>query len=194
VANGGLLTHPDYGKTPLNLATMRPSLAYIDATDGRLLESVQLQPSLFQLSIRHLAVDATGAVWFACQHQGPATEQPPLLGRHRRGAAPQLLAGPPQVLRDLRNYVGSIAIDTTSGLVATSSPVGGSVAFWDAAHAQFLGSARQPDSCGVAALGDGGFLVSDGFGSLMAVRPDGDARQLLAGSADLAWDNHMRRA
>jgi hypothetical protein len=194
VANGGLLTHPDYGKTPLNLATMRPSLAYIDAADGRLLESVQLHPSLFQLSIRHLAVDATGAVWFACQHQGPATEQPPLLGRHRRGAAPQLLAGPPQVQRELRNYVGSIAIDADAGIVATSSPVGGSVAFWDATHGQCLGSARQPDGCGVAALGNAEFIVSDGSGSLVAVRPDGEARRLLAGSAELAWDNHLRRA
>src|SRR5690606_16517 len=37
VANGGLLTHPDYGKATLNLATMRSSLALLDARDGRLL-------------------------------------------------------------------------------------------------------------------------------------------------------------
>src|SRR5690606_25223539 len=85
VANGGLLTHPDYDKTPLNLSTMRPSLAYLDAQDGRLLGNVTLPAELFQLSIRHLAVDHAGAVWFACQHQGPASEQPQLVGRHRPG-------------------------------------------------------------------------------------------------------------
>ena len=38
VANGGILTHPDYGKLELNLDTMRPSLAYLDAASGKLLE------------------------------------------------------------------------------------------------------------------------------------------------------------
>lgn len=35
VANGGILTHPDYGKLELNLDTMRPSLAYLDAASAR---------------------------------------------------------------------------------------------------------------------------------------------------------------
>lgn len=194
VANGGLLTHPDYGKTPLNLATMRPCLSYIDAASGRLLESVALPAALFQLSIRHLAVDAAGTVWFACQHQGPATEQPLLLGRHRRGTAPQRVATPPAALRDLRNYLGSIATDATGRVIAASSPVGGSVAFWDAIDGKWLGSTAHPDGCGIAALDDGRFLVSDGFGGIHATSADGREQVVLATSAAMAWDNHMRRA
>jgi hypothetical protein len=194
VANGGLLTHPDFGKTPLNLATMQPSLSYVDAASGRLLESVTLPPALFQLSIRHLAVDAAGTVWFACQHQGPATEQPLLLGRHRRGTAPQLVATPPAVLRGLRNYLGSIATDATGRVVAATSPVGGSVALWDTNDGKFLGSTDRPDGCGIAALGEGGFLVSDGFGGIHALGPDGRELVVLEASAGMAWDNHMRRA
>lgn len=194
VANGGLLTHPDFGKTTLNLTTMRPSLAYIDAASGRLLKSVRLPDSLFQLSIRHLAVDAAGMVWFACQHQGPATEQPLLLGRHRRGMEPELVSMPPEALRELRNYIGSIAIDAQHGIVAASSPVGGSVAFWNADSGQWLGSARHPDGCGIAVLDDGRFLVSDGFGAIGIAAPRGPDIPLLAASREIAWDNHMRRA
>lgn len=194
VANGGLLTHPDYGKTALNLATMRPSLAYIDASSGRLLENVVLPAGLFQLSIRHLAVDETGAVWFACQHQGSAAEQPPLLGRHRRGMDPQLLTAPAQAQRELRNYLGSIALDAKTGLIATTSPVGGSVAFWNASNGQWLGSTMHADGCGVAALGNRSFLVSDGFGALITAGPGMRGRILQPASPEMAWDNHMRLA
>jgi hypothetical protein len=194
VANGGLLTHPDYGKEPLNRATMRPSLAYLDAGNGRLLERIELPPELFQLSIRHLATDGRGAVWFACQHEGPATQQPPLLGRHRRGAQPELFSGPPAVLRGLRNYLGSVAIDTATDVLVTSSPVGGHVAFWSAVDGRSLGSVARPDGCGVAACGSGQFLVSDGFGAMIATGPDGRKRQLMGTSPELAWDNHLRSA
>ena len=90
VANGGILTHPDYGKLELNLDTMRPSLAYLDAASGKLLERVELDSALHRLSIRHLAVAADGAVWFGCQYMGPAGDRPALVGRHRRGQAPEL--------------------------------------------------------------------------------------------------------
>lgn len=193
VANGGLLTHPDFGKEPLNIATMQSSLVYLDAADGRLLESVSLAPELFQLSIRHLAVDATGAVWFACQHQGPASEQPPLLGVHRRGEAAQLLSAATPVQRALRNYLGSIAIDQQTGVVATSSPNGGTVAWWDMRQRRCLGATARPDGCGIAALHGGQFLISDGAGCIVTAGPQSEVQSLLAASRELAWDNHMRR-
>jgi hypothetical protein len=193
VANGGLLTHPDYGKEPLNIPTMESSLVYLDALDGRVLESVSLPAELFQLSIRHLAVDESGAVWFACQHQGAASEQPPLLGRHRRGERPQLLSAPPPIQRALRNYLGSIAIDPESGIVATTSPVGGTVAWWDVQQGRCLGATQRPDGCGVAALHAGRFLVSDGFGSLVAAGPDAGEQPLLGAARGMAWDNHLKR-
>jgi len=31
-----------------------------------------LPPELHRLSIRHLVLDGTGAVWFGCQYMGPA--------------------------------------------------------------------------------------------------------------------------
>lgn len=193
VANGGLLTHPDYGKATLNLATMRSSLALLDARDGRLLANQTLPPALFQLSIRHLALDASGAVWFACQHQGPAAERPPLVGRQRSGMQLELFSAPPSIQRQLRNYIGSIAADPQRGLIATSSPVGGHIAWWNTAHAQCLGSTPRPDGCGVASLGDGRFLVSDGFGGLATAGPADRPQVLPATSKGVAWDNHLRR-
>ncbi|WP_459614989.1 DUF1513 domain-containing protein [Bordetella sp. 2513F-2] len=193
VANGGILTHPDYGKLELNLDSMQPSLAYIDAHDGRLLDRVSLDPALHQLSIRHLAVAGDGAVWFGCQHMGPASERPPLVGRHRRGRPMEMYTGPAEVLRGFGNYVGSVAADRSGGVIATSSPVGGQVAYWDAGSGACLGRTPLPDGCGVAARSSQpGFLASSGTGAMIAAAPGQAPHPLLAADPGLAWDNHFR--
>ncbi len=194
VANGGILTHPDYGKTELNLDSMKPSLVYLDATSGRLLESVALPAELHRLSIRHLAIDGQGAIWFGCQHMGPASERPALVGRHRRGQALELFAGDDETRRAMRNYVGSVAIDSSGTILATSSPVGGLVAYWDARSGEQLGQTPLPDGCGVAADRRGGhFLISDGHGGLTDAAASSAAEKRMAASPDLSWDNHLRR-
>ncbi len=193
VANGGILTHPDYGKLELNLDTMQPSLAYIDVRTGELLEHVQLPPALHRLSIRHMTLDAAGTVWFGCQYTGPAGDMPALVGRHRRGREPELFAGPQDVLRGMRNYVGSVAADAFGAVIATSSPVGGQVAYWDAASGRCLGTTAMFDGCGVAPHPRGGFLINSGRGELGVAGPGMPLQPVLPASAQLAWDNHFRK-
>jgi hypothetical protein len=194
VANGGILTHPDYGKLELNLDTMRPSLAYIDAASGALLEKAEFEPALHRLSIRHLALAADGSVWFGCQYMGPAADRPALVGRHRRGGRLELFEGPAQALRQMRNYVGSVAVDAAGAVVATSSPVGGQVIYWDAASGRCLGTTELADGCGVAPAAEEGFLLSSGLGAMLRVDASGAEKQpLLAPSRELSWDNHFRK-
>ncbi|WP_454674792.1 DUF1513 domain-containing protein [Achromobacter pestifer] len=192
VANGGILTHPDYGKLELNLDTMRPSLAYIDAASGQLLEKVEFAPELHRLSIRHLALASDGCVWFGCQYMGPAADRPALVGRHRRGAALELFEGPVETLRNMRNYVGSVTVDASGGIVATSSPVGGQVIYWDAASGRCLGTTRLADGCGVAPAADAGFLVSSGLGAMLRTDAAGRESPVLPPSREVSWDNHFR--
>ncbi|WP_425330950.1 DUF1513 domain-containing protein [Allopusillimonas ginsengisoli] len=193
VANGGILTHPDYGKLALNAHDMDPSVAYIDIRTGDLIEQVSLAPALHKLSIRHMVLDGAGAVWFGCQHTGPAQERPPLVGRHRRGEALAMYSGPDSVLHGMKNYVGSLACDATGTRIATSSPVGGCVVVWDAASGDCLGSTPVFDGCGVAPRQSSGFLVSSGQGQLAGLRTGEPLQPLLAPEAGLAWDNHMRK-
>ncbi|UYO95541.1 DUF1513 domain-containing protein [Pollutimonas sp. M17] len=193
VANGGILTHPDYGKLQLNADDMRPSLAYIDMHGGQLLEQVFLDAGLNRLSIRHLVVDGAGSVWFGCQHTGPAGERPPLVGRHRRGGSPELFTGPDDALRGMKNYVGSLARNASGTRIATSSPVGGQIMYWDAASGRCLGVTRMFDGCGVAPLADKGFLASSGQGELARLTPGKPEPARVAAAADLAWDNHLRQ-
>lgn len=193
VANGGILTHPDYGKLELNLDTMQPSLAYIDVQSGELLERVEFDRRWHRLSIRHLAQAGDGAVWFGCQHMGPANERPALVGRHRRGRALEWFEGDPERLRGMRNYVGSVAADTTGNIIATSSPVGGQVLYWDAASGRQLGMTELPDGCGVAPASKQDFLLSSGLGAMLRTGVDSPAVSLMPAGREQSWDNHFRR-
>ena len=60
VANGGIETHPDFGREKLNLSTMKPNVAFIDRLTGDLISLRELPPDLHQVSLRHLAPDARG--------------------------------------------------------------------------------------------------------------------------------------
>ena len=48
VANGGIETHPDFGRAELNIATMKPSYVLVDRVTGDLVEKHELPPALHQ--------------------------------------------------------------------------------------------------------------------------------------------------
>ncbi len=65
VANGGILTLPETGRTKLNLARMDPSLVRLDPYSGKLLGQWRLPDP--RLSIRHLARTPSGKIGVALQ-------------------------------------------------------------------------------------------------------------------------------
>ena len=77
-------THPDFERRKLNLPSMAPNLAYIDARSGRLLERVV--PPHHQLSLRHLALTPDDTVIVGAQYQGAETDDHPLVFAHKRAA------------------------------------------------------------------------------------------------------------
>jgi hypothetical protein len=186
IANGGIETHPDFGRAKLNIATMKPNFAFIDRLTGDLLERHELPSDLHQLSIRHMAVDQSGAVWFGCQHEGPATERPPLVGTARRGQALKLLDMPEKLLGGFRNYIGSVATNPRAGTIGVSSPQGNCYAVIDATSGQIVSDTTLTEVCGMAA-DHAGYFVTTGVGDL--IPKDGDARRDPA----YVWDNHVLR-
>lgn len=184
IANGGIDTHPDSGRTKLNIPTMRPNLAYLDA--GMLLETAELPREMHKSSIRHLAVAHGGDVAFGMQWQGGGNA-PPLVGHHRLGGGPTLLKANADQIRDMQGYVGSIAFTGGNDAIVVTSPRGGIVQFFDVASAQLIGSRAISDVCGVASTKDR-IIVTSGTGelaSLLGTLTDVDRRE------DLRWDNHL---
>ena len=199
VANGGILTHPDTGRRKLNVPTMSPSLAYVDSSDGRLVESRAFGgPRRRLLGIRHLAVAADGLVCLALQDEGPRGDPLPLVAFHRPGDAEiDLRPAPRAILRRMKGYTGSAAADSSGAYLAVTAPRGGMVAIWDVRRREPSAAFDLADGCGVAPEGrPGRFLATSGAGGA-ALLDAATGRAAAVGSRFLArrrWDNHLARA
>ncbi len=154
--------------------------------DGTLIDQIRPPPDLRQGSIRHLAVRADGLVAFAMQWEGDPGDPVPLLGLHRRGAAPRFATAPEAEQALMQGYAGSVALDGTGGEVAITSPRGGRLHRF-APDGRFLGAVARADVCGLAPHAQG-LIASDGRGGLIAVTAGGP-RPLA--TAPVAWDNHI---
>jgi hypothetical protein len=187
VANGGIETHPDYGRAELNLATMDPSLVFIDTRDGHIVGQLRLAADLHQLSIRHLAFDAMGRVWFGCTFKGADSKAPQLVGYATREGEIRLIELPPPALKGLRNYVAALAASRDGSLIAVSSPVGDTVLAIDATTGTPAAILPLRNGSGIAPDG-AGFLASSGDGVLEGF----SGSDVPAVEAPVKFDNHMR--
>ena len=180
IANGGIETHPDFGRTKLNLDRMEPSLVLLDARDGRLIQKHTLPPSLSQLSTRHIALADGGRIWFACQWEGPRNARPPLVGQLARGEDLRFVPLPERVTDGLANYVGAIAVNRRDGMVGLTSPKGGLAVSLNARTGEVVREQAIVDAAGIAPSNTG-FAVSSYRGSFND------------GRSPVAWDQHIVR-
>lgn len=177
-ANGGIETHPDFGRTKLNLDHMEPSLALIEAATGTLVERHTLPERLRQLSTRHIDLDNRGRIWFACQYEGPRNDLPPLVGHFGMGEDLTFLTLPEETTIGLANYVGAIAVNRREGLVGLTSPNGGCFVVLDAGSGRVVRQEDIADAAGIATA-PRGFAVSSYDGRFAGRREN------------VAWDQHI---
>lgn len=191
IANGGILTGTDRGK--LNLATMDPSLAYVDAGSGELLEQVRFDEDYHQLSIRHLDVNQAGKVVTALQYQGALFDEVPLVAAHERGSELKPLWAPLPVNQAMKQYAGSACFDRSGRYAMVSCPRGDMVTLWDLQTERFVDKVQCRDGCGLASAKPGEFLISNGLGKMYRYDMLSQKKQSLPLHLPLrqAWDNHM---
>lgn len=192
VANGGLDTVPDAGRVNLNSDAMRPSLTFVDCARGTLIAKHTLAPELQRLSLRHIAADATGNVWFGGQWEGDQSDIPQLIGRAGRDRRLQLIRPHLRDAVDLKGYIGSMAASSDGRVIAASAPKAGRVVYIDAASSAVIASSALQDACGIAGEGGDGFALTSGFGVLRHERA-GQAVISETQLAGIAFDNHVRR-
>jgi uncharacterized protein len=195
VANGGILTHPETGDDPLNLETMRSSLAYVDLNSGELVHE-ELFPEP-KASLRHLDVCDDGTVLVAAQVQREAmsgTDVVPLVAVHRPGEALRALDAGLEVIAAMDDYAGSVAVDGITRVVGATSPRGNLAVFWDIDSGALLGQIELFDVCGIALSVEAGAFVLSG-GNEQVLRLDAETLAPVAGRlgpyGGVRWDNHL---
>lgn len=189
IANGGIEMS---GRVKLNIMSMEPSLVFVDARSGELKARHCLPKRLHQLSIRHIACDGSGRVWFGGQWEGGLMEAPELIGHASADAPLRLIETAESRGALLRGYIGSVAVSPDKQVLAAAAPKAGRVLFVDTISGRVLSEAALPDGCGVAGIGQHGFAISSGHGDLVRKEPyNSDGRRVQLDG--VAFDNHMRR-
>lgn len=180
IANGGIETHPDFGRTKLNIDRMQPSLVLLDAKSGHLVQKHTMPEKLSQLSTRHVDLGEDGRIWFACQYEGPRNDLPPLAGYFSKGEDITFIDLPEETTEQLANYVGAIAVNRRDGIVGLTSPNGNAAVVLDEATGRVLSATTVREAAGVAAAAKGIIVSSyDGhFGDRLT---------------DVAFDQHIVR-
>ncbi len=195
IANGGLETHPDFGRRKLNLATMQPSLVYLDLSTGKKLAEYRLADRY--LSIRHLTVSAQGEVALALQYEGHLYQQPPrsLVAWQAAGAELKLLKIAPTELAQLRGYLADLVYDPQQQLLVSATPRGHCVSIWSTASESFVQALPLAEASGVSlGIEKNSFLVSNSQGGLFKLMPSSQshyALHSLQAFPELTWDNHL---
>lgn len=189
VANGGILTHPDYPRASLNLDAMEPSLVLVDRETGDLAESLAPPETLRQLSFRHLAVDGSGRTWIGFQWNGDDAAAVPMVAMHAPGGPLTFVDLPDDARSALSHYVGSVAADRGGRRIAVTSPVGGIALVIDTESGRLVDRRPLADGCGVAAADPDGFVLTSGGGAVVVHAAAGETVH----QTTVGWDNHLRR-
>lgn len=193
VANGGIETHPDFGRRKLNIKTMQPSLVYIDMLSGQKIDEYRLDDHL--LSIRHLTVSDAGDVGVALQYQGKLYRKQPqaLVAWQRAGSTLKPLTIDETSIRAFSGYMADLAYDAKRHLLAVTSPRGNHITFWNTKNLGFIHAQALPEPSGIV-FDDvtSTFVVSSAKGGFYRLTGEAtDQAETLKEFADLQWDNHM---
>lgn len=190
IANGGLETRQETGRTRHHRDRMDSSLVRLEANRGRVTGQWRLDDR--RLSLRHVAVtgDGTLAVALQAEHDDPEVRQSaPVLALWDRRQGLRTIALPPG--KRLAGYGGSVAASGDG--IAVSCPRAGCVASWRLAAdegVRWQAPLPLPEACAVAGgwIGGAGSVIRSGVarGTGVEGEPTLDRWQL----ADIRLDNH----
>lgn len=184
VANGGIQTHPDYGRAKLNLPDMRPNLTYL-AADGTLQDRIEPPAELHQNSMRHIDCDSNGRVVIAMQWQGNPLRPVPLAALHKKGQPLRNLDHPETVR--LKQYAGSVAITADGTEILVTGPKGDHLIRFNGQDGSPRPGQHLALASGVTAFGDA-FAVSFKDGIALV---NGTDLHHVGAAGPLVWDNHL---
>ncbi len=191
IANGGIATDPTTGRENIDVDGMVPSLAFVDIKTGDLHAQHLLPDDINMLSIRHIAANSKGEVWFGAQWQGGLESSPELIGRASIEKPIKIFEPSEPMGTALKGYIGSVAMSRDGRVLAASAPRAGRIVYIDTERGTLRSETTLADGCGLAPVGDDVFALSSGLGALQIERPGETPLEVIT-VAGTEFDNHLR--
>jgi len=195
IANTGVLTHPDSGRSALNIDTMESNLIQLDISSGNI--EHRWRSPIQALSARHLDVLADGRVLVGCQYQ-KRDQRPACLALAQPGATELTLLdnNHEHYYWDMKGYTASVKAfapgSALAGQALVSNPRGHLLSHWQANNSTLLNRQDMQYSKGIMVSGSDAW-ISAAAGELW--HWDGQRHQLVPVTrqikADFWWENHL---
>jgi hypothetical protein len=195
IANTGVLTHPDSGRSALNIDTMESNLAQLDIHSGNIVH--RWRSPIPALSARHLDGLADGRVLVGCQYQ-KRDQRPACLALAQAGATELTLLdnNHEHYYWDMKGYTASVKAfapgSALAGQALVSNPRGHLLSHWQANNTTLLNRQDMQYSKGIMVSGSDAW-ISAAAGELW--HWDGQRHQLVPVTrqikADFWWENHL---
>ncbi|ASP38653.1 hypothetical protein CHH28_08165 [Bacterioplanes sanyensis] len=193
VANTGVRTHPDTGRTALNIEQMQSELLLLDANNGAVKQRWQSPKQA--LSVRHLDVLADGRALVGCQYQRQDQRPPCVAIADANSAKLTLLETDNDWLHwDMQGYTASVrtfkASSPLAGQALISNPRGHLLSEWQTQPHQLQQRHAMQYSKGVYLYHDSAW-ISAGAGELWRWQ-DGTLTPITtAVKPGIWWENHL---
>ncbi|PPR25105.1 MAG: hypothetical protein CFH34_01585 [Alphaproteobacteria bacterium MarineAlpha9_Bin4] len=190
VANGGVLTHPDYPRIKLNLSDIDSNLVILDQSSAKLISKFNLNNKFKHNSIRHIDLDKSDNIYLGCQSYVKNKFEDLDLVFKISNAKIYPLKIPSFLLKNLHNYSGSIKVSNNKNKVYASFPKGNSLLIWNLSRGTFLEKKHVFDVCGISIdeVKENVYL-SNGKGDLFLINKQD--KLIKEYSKNINFDNHL---
>ena len=189
IANGGVLTNPDYPNIKLNLNDMSSNLTIL-CRNGNLKEQINLKKSEYSFnSIRHIDIANNGKVFAACQNYSPGNAKHTELIFSYKNKKIEFYKLPKKSLKVINKYAGSIKVNHNLRTLLVTFPKGNKLIGWELDSKKVCLNESLFDVCGIVSNNQSFFnFASNGLGSLYKVTQN-ETKEIY--KEKVKFDNHL---
>ena len=186
VANGGILTHPDYPRVKLNITNIESNITIINKKNGLLKKTIKLPKKNKELSIRHIDIDLNENIYAGCQIYNRKSKE--FLSTIFKYSLKNIeFFEFPKIFQSMNNYIGTVKFLGEQNFVIASFPRAGKVIVWENKNLNLVSYLNHYDACGLAINPyTQEILVSSGEGKIVSI----DKKNIIF-NKKYNFDNHF---
>ena len=190
IANGGVLTHPDFPRIKLNLKDIQSNITRVNINNGELKQKLQLNKKYKNLSIRHFDIDRNNNIYAGCQVYNKVEQASENLVFSCKSNKLKSFSISESLSKELKNYTGSIKLNIDNNEIYASFPRGNHLISWNINDHKVKKIIRINDVCGMSyAKKKKIFLISDGQGNIYSNSLNHNLSKFY--SSKFNFDNHF---